>query len=109
MKVGAIQCEKGVEKYIVKIKTNLNDFQLCSRRDVTNDASTPIEASVSLCTKSGKDTTGLSRGISCLLLTESKTKSPDATGLSRGVSRLLLFSAERESPRDEPVASSLYR
>jgi hypothetical protein len=44
-----------------------------------------------------------------LLLTESKTKSPDATGLSRGVSRLLLFSAERESPRDEPVASSLYR
>jgi hypothetical protein len=61
----------------------------------------------SACTKSQKDTTGLSRGISCLLLTESKPKSPDATGLARGVSRLLLFSVERESPRDEPVASSL--
>jgi hypothetical protein len=61
MKVGAIQCEKGVEKYIVKIKTNLNDFQLCSRhgRDVTNDASTPIEASVSALHKKWKRYHGL--------------------------------------------------
>jgi hypothetical protein len=55
-----------------------------------------------------KDTTGLPRGISCLLLTESKPKSPDATGLCLGVSRLLLFSAERESPRHKAVASSTF-
>jgi hypothetical protein len=36
------------------------------------------------------------------------TKSPkDTTGLLRGVSRLLLFSGEREAPRRKAVASNL--
>ena len=53
-----------------------------------------------------KDTTGLSRGVSCLLLNRIQSEGPDATGLPRGASRLLLFSFEREPPRHKAVASS---
>jgi len=56
--------------------------------------------------KTPKDTTGLSRGVSCLLLNRIQSEGPDATGLPRGASRLLLFSFEREPPRHKAVASS---
>ena len=53
------------------------------------------------------DTTGLSRGVSCLQLHHCFQKlGLDATALCRGGSRSQLDSSERETPRDEPVASS---